>query len=72
MFNNRKFVLVDTAGLTKITPNFDLIKNSEEIKKTQQLEATGKYPQKLPGMNVICSKARNKPIQTNNISNNCN
>lgn len=47
---DRKFQLVDTAGLIKIKPDATLIKSSTEAKRRKVIENTGRYDKTLPGV----------------------
>jgi GTP-binding protein len=53
IFKERQFVLVDTAGLTKITVDSRQINNTEEMKRIRQAEASGKAVDRLPGVEVF-------------------
>ena len=52
MFKDRQFLLVDTAGLTKISVDNRLLKDAEELKRVAHMESTGKFVEKLPGVEV--------------------
>lgn len=69
LYKKRKFCLVDTAGLLKITPQKDFLDNKEEKKRMRAFEATGKFNTSLPGVQVclrrlMCDAYRIKLICT--------
>ena len=49
-FKERKFRLVDTAGLQKISPDTGLLRSAEERRRMQAMENTGRFDKSLPGV----------------------
>jgi predicted GTPase len=53
VFKDRQFILVDTAGWTKIAVDSRKLNSAEEMARVRAMEAVGKYPEKLPGMEFM-------------------
>lgn len=51
-YMDRLFRLVDTAGLTRVRPNKELLAAGEEKKRMRMMQTSGRYAMQLPGMEV--------------------